>query len=138
MQQPNFSPLEIEVAIEVIDEALKPGGDYVLLVAVLAQNQPVGYICFGLIPLTVGRYDLYWVAVDPASGRQGIGSLLLQAMEESIRRQGAAHVYVDTSSTTGYTPARAFYEKHGYQVACVMADFYRTGDNKVVFRKEIQ
>ena len=137
-QQGNFSPLEIEVAMEVIDAALEPGGnDYTVLTALGAGNLPLGFICYGAIPLTENRYDLYWVAVDPANGRQGIGSLLLRAMEETIGRQGPAHIYVDTSSTAGYAPARTFYEKYGYRVACVLENFYRQGDDKVVYRKEL-
>ncbi len=136
-KQANFNAQEVEVAIEVIDDTLDPAkNDYCILVAVHEDQEVVGFICYGDIPMTERRFDLYWVAVDPALGRQGIGRLLLARMEAELSAQGSAKVYVDTSSTPGYDSARGFYEKNGYQVACVLHDFYRDGDDKVIYLKE--
>lgn len=136
--QENFNAQEVEVAIEVIDDTLNPEkNDYRILIAVSGEKKVVGFICYGEIPMTDRRFDLYWVAVDPALGRQGIGRQLLAQMEAELGAQGPARVYVDTSSTPGYDSARGFYEKNGYQVACVFHDFYRGGDNKVVYLKEL-
>jgi len=136
-QQQNFNEQEVAVAIEVIDDALNPAkNDYTLLVAE-TKGSVDGFIVYGAIPLTDSRYDLYWVATDSAQGRKGIGTLLLKSMEEMIRAQGPAHIYVDTSSTPGYIPARNFYEKHGYRIACVLPNFYRDGDDRVVYLKEV-
>lgn len=136
--QENFNAQEVEVAIEVIDDTLNPEkDDYRILVAVSDGEKVVGFICYGEIPMTDRRFDLYWVAVDPAMGRQGIGRQLLARMEAELGAQGPARVYVDTSSTPGYDSARGFYEKNGYRVACVFHDFYRGGDDKVVYLKEL-
>jgi ribosomal protein S18 acetylase RimI-like enzyme len=96
-----------------------------------------GYICFGPVPMTDGCYDLYWIAVDEEFSRQGIAGKLLGFMEEFIIQKGARRIYVDTSTTAPYEPARSFYEKHGYQVACELKDFYREGDHKIIFMKEV-
>lgn len=137
-RQDNFNAREVEVAIEVIDDTLDPAkSDYCILVAVSEGQGVVGFICYGEIPMTDRRFDLYWVAVDPALGRQGVGRLLLVRMEAELSAQGPAKVYVDTSSTPGYDPARGFYEKNGYRAACVLHDFYRDGDDKVIYLKEI-
>jgi ribosomal protein S18 acetylase RimI-like enzyme len=77
------------------------------------------------------------VAVEPALGRQGVGRLLLAGMEAELSSQGPAKVYVDTSSTPGSDRARGFYEKNGYRVACILHDFYRDGDDKVIYLKEL-
>jgi len=136
-KQKNFNAQEVEVAIEVIDDTLDPAkNDYCILVAVSEEQRVVGFICYGDIPMTDRRFDLYWVAVDPTLGRQGIGRQLLARMETELSTQGSAKVYVDTSSTPGYDSARGFYEKNGYQVACVLHDFYRDGDDKVIYLKE--
>jgi len=136
--QDNFNAQEVEVAIEVIDDTLDPAkNDYFILVAVSQGQGVVGFLCYGEIPMTDRRFDLYWVAVAPAMGRQGVGRLLLARMEAELRGQGPAKVYVDTSSTPGYDRARGFYEKNGYQAACVLHDFYRDGDDKVIYLKEI-
>lgn len=136
--QDNFNAQEVEVAVEVIDDTLDPAkNDYAILVAVREGQGVVGFLCYGEIPMTDRRFDLYWVAVNPALGRQGVGRQLLARMEAELREQGPAKVYVDTSSTPGYDRARSFYEKNGYQVACVLHDFYRDGDDKVIYLKEL-
>lgn len=136
--QKNFNSQEIEVAIEVIDDALNPTkNDYQILTARTAQGEVVGFICYGAIPLTEQRFDLYWIAVDPSHGRQGIGKLLLAEMEQRLTIHRPALIYVDTSSTPGYDAARGFYEKNGYTVAATLADFYRQNDDKVVYVKAL-
>jgi ribosomal protein S18 acetylase RimI-like enzyme len=134
--QPNFLECEITIAMEVIDGSFDPAQDYKTLVAVEHSGWIAGFISFGPIPLTENRYDLYWIVVDPESGRQGVGTLLLAAMEDQLRQQGAGHIYIDTSSTEGYAKARAFYEKHDYHVACRLEAFYREGDDRIIYLKK--
>ena len=137
-RQDNFNSQEVAVAIEVIDDTLDPAkNDYSILVAVSAGQGVVGFICYGEIPMTDRRFDLYWIAVDPDLGRQGVGKLLLARMEKELTGQGGGIVYVDTSSTPGYDRARSFYEKNGYAVACVLPDFYRAGDDRVIYQKAL-
>ena len=132
----NFTPEEKELALEVIADGLASAeNDYHLLVAVDSAESLVGFICYGPIPISIKRWDLYWIAVAPQQSRQGVGTLLLQAMED--RLGPGERIYVDTSSTPGYAKARAFYERHGYEVACTLPDFYRVGDDKVVYLKDI-
>ncbi len=132
----NFTSDEKELAREVLADALAlEKNDYSLLVATLKKGTIVGFICYGPIPITVHRWDLYWIAVGPKSSRQGIGSLLLQAMEKELGK--GVRVYIDTSSTAGYAAARTFYERHDYQPVCLLQDFYRNGDDKIVYCKEL-
>ena len=136
-RQDNFNEMEFAVALEVIDDMLTGKSDYRILVAADKENSIAGYICFGQIPLTEHRYDLYWIAVDPASRRMGIGAQLLYAMEEELRGKGGGHVYIDTSSTSGYRAAHGLYDVNGYEVTCVLNDFYRNGDDKIIYKKEL-
>ena len=138
-QGKTFNEKEVQVALEVVDEALRrpEKGDYCAFCALDSNGSLAGYICFGPIPMTEGCYDLYWIAVDERLSRRGIGGKLLGFMEEFVIKKGARRIYVDTSSTPPYEPARAFYEKHGYRVACLLGDFYRKGDHKVIFMKEV-
>lgn len=135
-KQTNFLQCEIDIAIEVIDAAFNPEEDYRVLVAVDENHQVHGFISYGPVPLTEKRFDLYWIAVDPSLGRHGTGTILLQEMEKDLRQQGG-HIYIDTSSTEGYLPARRFYEKNDYQIVAHLKDFYRTGDDKIIYRKII-
>jgi ribosomal protein S18 acetylase RimI-like enzyme len=134
--QTNFLPCEVDVAMEVVDGTFDPAEDYRTLAAVEDNGKMMGFISYGPIPLTENRYDLYWIVVDPVCGRNGIGSRLLAAMEEDLRKEGHGHIYIDTSSTEGYAKARAFYQKNGYHIASLLKDFYRDGDDRVLYLKK--
>jgi ribosomal protein S18 acetylase RimI-like enzyme len=134
--QNNFTAEEKAVAEEVIDDGLTGRDDYRTLVVAGESGELAGFITFGPIPMTESSYDLYWIATLPAVGRRGLGTLLLDAMEEELRKARAV-VYIDTSSTPGYDRARAFYEKNGYRVAARLPDFYHPGDDRLIYRKEL-
>ncbi len=134
-RQKNFLACEIDIAIEVIDATFHPKEDYRVLAAADPRQRMLGFVSYGPIPLTENRFDLYWIAVDPQQGRHGIGTMLLAEMEKRLSGNSPVHIYIDTSSTQGYLPARRFYEKNGYRVAAHLQDFYRNGDDKIVYRK---
>ncbi|MCK9600792.1 MAG: GNAT family N-acetyltransferase, partial [Sphaerochaeta sp.] len=80
-------------------------------------------------------YDLYWIAVDPAYQRQGIGGLLLQQTEAQIERRGGKRIYIETSSQSLYLPTRSFYTRHGYILEGQLKDYYAPGDDKLLYVK---
>lgn len=127
------------MALDVIDEALNrpEKEDYSVFCAFDDDDSLAGYICFGPIPMTDDCYDIYWIVVDETSSRKGVGGKLLAFMEEFATRDGARRIYVETSSTSPYQPARSFYGKHGYRLVCSLKDFYREGDHKLIFMKEV-
>ncbi len=57
--------------------------------------------------------------------------------QRNVFNGGARRIYVETSSTPPYEPARSLYKKHGYQMVCLLMDFYREGDHKMIFMKEV-
>jgi len=134
-----FNEKEIPVALEVLDEYFRKGAEsgYEAFGS-FSGPELGGYICFGPIPLTDERYDLYWIAVDGGMAEKGIGTSLLRFMESEIRKRGGGKIYVETSSTAPYHPARAFYRKNGYAVTAVLNEYYRSGDDKIIFLKEVQ
>lgn len=138
-QRGTFTTQEIKVAMELVDDALRHGekSDYRILCAMEGPRVVSGYICFGLIPMTDKCYDLYWIVVDKKYAGQGVGGKLLEEMERLVAGKKGRHIYVETSSTHGYEAARAFYMKHGYGPVCTLNDFYRQGDHKLVFMKEV-
>lgn len=130
-----FGDDEIPVALEVFDAAVAGSDDYTALGAD-AGEALAGWICWGPTPCTVGTYDLYWIAVDPAQHNAGIGSLLLAEMERQLA--GVARlVVVETAGRAAYAPTRAFYERRGYTAAARIPDFYAPGDDQVVYTKAI-
>lgn len=139
-QRGTFGEAEVRVAMEVVDEALQrpERRDYRIYCACPDAEDLAGYICFGVIPLTDDCYDLYWIAVNERFSGTGVGEELLSVMEESAANEGVRRIYIDTSSTPAYEAARSFYKKHHYDIVCVLTDFYRVGDHKLVFMKEVR
>jgi predicted N-acetyltransferase YhbS len=134
-----FNEREVQVALEVFDDAFRQPAreDYQAFCACDGESHIVGYICFGPITVTDRCYDLYWLIVDEMVSRQGVGRKLLAFMEEYAAGKGARRVYIETSSTPPYEGARAFYQKQNYALLCAIKDFYRIGDDKLIFAKEV-
>ena len=97
----------------------------------------LGYACFGPRALTDRTYDLYWIAVDPQVRGGGIGKRLLAACEEAIRKLGGRLLIVETSGLEKYAPTRGFYQVTGYLLEATLKDFYRDGDDLVIFTKRL-
>jgi D-alanine-D-alanine ligase len=130
-----FREDEVPVALEVFDGAVAGSADYLALGAE-RDGRLAGWICWGPTPCTLGTYDLYWMAVDPALQGAGVGTALLCEMEQ--RLLGAARlVVVETAGRPDYAPTRAFYEARGYRRAAVIPDFYAPGDDQVVYLKTL-
>ena len=130
-----FREDEIPVALEVFDGAAAGSPDYIALGAE-HDGRLAGWICWGPTPCTLGTYDLYWMAVDPALQRTGIGTALVAAMER--RLAGVARlIVVETAGRPDYRDTRSFYQARGYSVAATIADFYAPGDDQVVYVKSL-
>ena len=111
----------------MFDAAVGGSPDYIALGAEVG-GALAGWICWGATPCTVGTWDLYWMAVDPALHGAGVGTALLAEME--LRLAGRARlIVVETAGRPDYAPTRAFYEARGYSVAARIPDFYEPGDD---------
>ncbi|MCS7221285.1 MAG: GNAT family N-acetyltransferase [Anaerolineae bacterium] len=132
-----FSPTDVACVEELWNAYLGQGeaSGYSFLVY-RESSRVVGFACFGPAPLTKGTFDLYWIAVDPASRGRGIGHALLERVEAEVQARGGRLLVVETSSTPAYAPARRFYEECGYHYAAVIHDFYAPGDDLIIFEKE--
>ncbi|MBN2714285.1 MAG: GNAT family N-acetyltransferase [Deltaproteobacteria bacterium] len=133
-----FSDEEIQIARELVEEHLQKGSvsGYFFLFAE-SNGRLAGYSCFGPIPATAHSFDLYWIAVHPAFGKQGLGKTLQIKTEAMIAALGGQNMYAETSGREQYAPTRAFYRTCGYLEAAVLADFYATGDAKHIFVKTV-
>jgi len=131
-----FSEEEIVVALELVDIALTQPGQTDYYFAVAEQNgRVIGYACHGLRPLTEGTWDLYWIAVDPRVQRTGAGKALLEWSETDVRRRGARMLVCETSGKPLYDPTRKFYLGRGYTEDARIRDFYKPGDDLVMYIK---
>jgi ribosomal protein S18 acetylase RimI-like enzyme len=97
----------------------------------------IGYACFGATPMTQSTYDLYWLVVADGARGRGIGGALFAGVAQELKEREARLVRVETSSLEGQGGARRFYEKVGFRLAGAIADFYRQGDDLLVFAKAL-
>ena len=136
-----FNDVEIETALELVDEALNEGeeSDYIIVVIEWGKvhTKLHGFACYGPTPLTQGVYDLYWIAVDPAAQRKGSGRYLVEYVERDVIKRGGRMLLIETSSQETYGSTIRFYEKNGYEMVARIKNFYRIGDDKLVFSKEL-
>src|SRR3954465_15668660 len=138
----NFTPGEVAIALELIDEWLELGEHsgyltYVLEAAGDEGSEVLGYVSFGPTPLTDSTYDLYWIAVDKSKHRGGVGKRLLKFAEEEIARRGGSMLLVETSSQETYGGTIQFYEKTGYELVGKIKEYYKPGDDKLIFMKKV-
>ncbi len=134
-----FNAADRAVALELIDDALAKGAvsDYRFICAEEEDGGLAGYICFGKVPLTESSWDLYWIAVGPASTGRGTGRGLLEAAARACRRQGGTRLFAETSSLPAYGPARAFYEATGFRLVSRIPDFYAPGNDRLTYAKRL-
>ncbi len=133
-----FRPDEVDIAREVLDEAIRQGegGHYQSFTAV-ESNQVSGWICFGETPCTLGTYDIYWIAVRTDKQSTGLGTRLMQFAEDEIRSRKGRLMVIETSGQQKYFSSQQFYLKKGFYEACRLRDFYAPGDDKIVYLKPI-
>lgn len=137
----NFNEEEITTALELVDEALEKGersGYIIRVLEVGKEHRAVrGYVCFGPTPLTLGVYDLYWIVVDPTAQGMGFGRRLIEYVEGNIVKRRGRMLLIETSSQESYSATIRFYKKAGYKRVARIKNFYRVGDDKLVFSKEL-
>lgn len=82
-------------------------------------------------------YDLTMIAVHPEGQRGGLGTALLDHVEATLRDEGQRLLLVETSSTSAFNGARAFYERRGYAEEARVRDYWAEGDDLVLFRQRL-
>lgn len=133
-----FYDFEVDVALELLEDALLKGekSEYIFAFAEIG-GRAIGYICYGPITMTQGRWDLYWIAVHENARRKGIGMMLLEAAAQKMKALGGEYLYSETSSRELYKPTRDFYIKAGFIKAATVPEYYAAGDHKVIYMKKL-
>ena len=101
------------------------------------DGQVVGFAYYAPDSMTDRTWYLYWIAVSRNVQARGIGAELLRHVEADIRARRGRLLFIETSSQPSYEPTRRFYVRHGYAVAATLRDYYRDGDDMVVFGKRL-
>lgn len=101
------------------------------------DNAPVGVAYYAPEAYANGVWNLYFIAVHPDRQGQGIGSQLIQYVEQELSKQGERLLLVETSGLPSFSKTRAFYRKQGYEEEARIREFYNPGEDKIIFRKAL-
>ena len=135
----NFSEPEIAIAKELIDIFVEQPDqkDYYAHV-IEADDRIAGFLLLGPTPATIGTYDMYWIAVHPNFQGRGIAQELDHFAVEFVRQRNGYWLIAETSSGLNYDRTRAFYMKQGYNLLAQIPDYYKPGDDLMVFGKRLE
>lgn len=97
----------------------------------------VGVAYYAPERMTEGTWNLYMLAVHPDFQRRGRGAALVRYIERSLSSRGARLLLIETSGLASFERTRAFYHTLGYLEEARIREFYKAGDDKVVFRKAL-
>lgn len=134
-----FTDEEMEALAAVGEEAEELGPDesgYYFLVD-REGTSVLGFACYGPRHLADGVCDLYYLVVDPAARRRGVGRRLLRACEAEARESGARMCIAETSSAARHDPARALYQAAGYVLEAGIKDLFGAGEDLEMFVKRL-
>jgi ribosomal protein S18 acetylase RimI-like enzyme len=138
-----FRPGDVDALREILDayhteDTVDDAGGHHCSATYELDGRVVGYVYFAdSAALSDRTWYLWWIAVDKTVQGKGVGRELLQYAETDARRRGARLMLIETSGVPEYELTRRFYLKNGYDQEAVIRDYYRDGDDLVVFRKRL-
>ncbi|BDI17452.1 GNAT family N-acetyltransferase [Nostoc cf. commune SO-36] len=130
-----FAPKELEELGEVLSDYFggNIGRDHFWITD--DDDGTVGVAYYAPAPMTDGTWYLYLIAIRPDRQGQGRGTALLRYVEQALTARGERVLLVETSGLTSFEGTRAFYRKCGYDEEARIRDYYKAGDDKIVYRK---
>ncbi len=87
--------------------------------------------------LAGGTWNLYFIGVQPNCQGKGRGTLLLRYVEQHLKERGERLLLVETSGLDSFEQTRTFYRKNGYEQEARIRDYYKAGEDKIIFRKAL-
>lgn len=87
--------------------------------------------------LTEGTYNLLAIGVSQNAQRKGVASAMMEYIEQQLKQKNGRLLLVETSSDEAQIAARKLYQKIGYKQVAVIDDFWKDGDDKIVFLKQL-
>jgi ribosomal protein S18 acetylase RimI-like enzyme len=130
-----FTATEVALALSMVDDGLK--GDYTLP-ALESDGRLAAFACIGHAQLTAGAWYIYWICVQPALQGSGIGRRLQAHIEDRVRAAGGDRIVLEASGRPDNARALRFYRDAGFAEVGRIPDFYRAGDDCVVYCKVLE
>lgn len=131
-----FAPEEMTMMQTLLEAHLRdPSSREIWMVDLDTENRMNGVAYCVPERMTDGAWNLLLIAVRPEHRGTGRGTALLQAVEALAKAEGGRILLVETSATDGFQATRRFYTAAGYTEEARIRDFYRSADDKVIYRK---
>ena len=131
-----FEPHELEDFGGMISEHLEGQSEHDFWV-VDDDGELLGAAYYAPEAFSDGVWNLYFIGVHPSHQGKGRGSALLSYVEKTLQAQGDRLLLVETSGVSSFEQTRTFYRKNGYDEEARIRDFYKPGDDKIIFRKAL-
>jgi ribosomal protein S18 acetylase RimI-like enzyme len=132
-----FYEFEIQTALEIADATLAKGEEKsgYLWMKVVDDDGFVAFANYAKNDFSTHSWDLFWIAVHQNSRNKKLGSLLLKAVEEDVKKAGGKILWIETSGRPLYASTEAFYQRNGYRLQASLKDFYADGDPKQIYAR---
>ncbi|MFS0884107.1 ribosomal protein S18-alanine N-acetyltransferase [Aeromicrobium sp. 179-A 4D2 NHS] len=102
---------------------------------VLVHVDEFGVQGYASIRLFVPEAELMRIGVGLGSRRQGVGSRLLEAVEDAARSRGAERMLLEVADDN--EPALALYRRAGYRETGRRRGYYRSGADAVLMDRRL-
>ena len=132
-----FYEFEIQTALEIADETLAKGSEisgYYWL-KITDEDGVIAFANYGKNAFSTHSWYLYWIAVHQNSRNKKLGSVMLKAIEDNVKKLGGKILWIETSGRPLYASTEGFYRKNGYQLQASLKDFYGPDDPKQIYSK---
>ena len=132
-----FYEFEIQTALEIADDTFTKGiekSGYVWM-KVSDEDGLVAFANYGKNAFSTHSWDLYWIAVHQNSRNKKLGSVLLKAIEDDVRKSGGKILWIETSGRPLNASTEGFYRRNGYTLMASLKDFYGPADPKQIYSK---
>ena len=88
--------------------------------------------------LTEGTYNLHAIGVKNNLQGNGIGGDMMEYIEDYLKSKSHRILIVETSSDPEFRLTRKFYSKRNYTQEATVREFWKEGDDKVIFWKKLK
>jgi len=130
-----FTRAEEDTVLELFDAYRDNPASGYLFISARNAGKLEGFACWGETALTEGAFDLYWLCTLPDAQRRGVGRALFERVQQLARERGGRLIVIWTSATGPYAGAARFYERMGCARMSRIPDFYKPGDDLLVYVK---
>lgn len=133
-----FVPGELEILKDMLSQYFEGDlGDDHFWIKYEDDDELIGIAYYAPETFADSVFNLYLIGIHPDRQREGLGTILLRHVEEHLMSISTRMLIIETSGLGSFDRTRAFYRKNGYDEEARIRDFYRAGDDKIIFRKTL-